>query len=437
MNATPSATHRDTVDDPDMERKGDDYWAYWPNYLTRMRFSNVHDKDNGLRAELTVFLDLPDVPVPADWTTLDLASGQSRAVIANRLREQWAGPGAPPWREMLGAASYQIRELVRQGEEVIRIGAHRDIRPARYALYPLLPEGQITILYGDGASLKSMIAMGIGMSVQEARPLLPGTNADSVARLSRQGPALYLDYETNADEQNARMRRIAAGFGLHSYKALLYRECHIPIPKEVATLKGLVDEYNSRLVIVDSLGAALGGDPNDAAITIAAMTALRSLGTTVLCIDHVTKTDDQGKPIGSAYKYNYARAAFHAKRVQEAGSDEVRVALIHRKANNGRLVAPMGYKVAFTEEEDGPITISHLDVRDDDELAQHTSIASRIKYEVRRGPKRAPDLQEAMKAKDDRLKPSTFNTTLRRLVQRKEIVILPDGSYALAARQDA
>jgi hypothetical protein len=420
-------------DDPTIERKGDDYWAYWPAYMVRMRFSSIHEKDAALRAELTVFLDVEGAPSPADWTTLDLASGQTRAIVANRLREHTPGPGGPPWREMLGQASYEIREIHRTGEQIQRIGGTRAIRQARYALYPILPEGQISILYGDGASLKSMIAMGVALSVQECRALLPGTTAGQFRDLSRQGPPLYLDYETNADEQHARMKRVAAGFGLGNYQEMLYRECHIPIPKDAPALRALVDEHDCKLVIVDSIGAALGGDPNDAATAIATMTALRSLRTTVLCIDHVTKTDDQGKPIGSAYKYNYARAAFHAKRVQENDSDVVNVALIHKKANNGRLVSPLGFAVTFSEEEDGPIKINRLDIRDNPELAQHATSGSRIEHALKHGALRAPELKTAV----GEMKQGTFDQSLRRMVKSGRVVVLPDGRYGLgeAARR--
>ncbi len=424
------------VDDPAILKVGDDYWAEWPAYMIRMRFSGLHDgRDGALRAELTILLDIPNVPVPAAWTNLDLADWDRRSRIADGLRPHWVGPGAPPWRELLSLASYQIRERFRQGEPAEKIGKRRQVRERRYALWPFLPEDQITILYGDGASLKSMIAMSIGLSVGEGTALLPATNAEGVARLSRQGPALYLDYETNADEQNARMRRIAAGFGRVGYADMIYRECHIPLWRDAMALRALVDEHDCRMVIVDSLGAALGGDPNEATVAIAAMTTLRSLSTTVLCIDHVTKTDEQGKPIGSAYKFNYARSAWYARRVQDTDADDVRVALIHKKSNNDKLVAPIGYNVHFEEAEDSPITISRIDIRDDPELAQHTSVRARIEYALRRGPVRAPALQENLKGVDEKMKPITFTTALRRLVKAGKVIVLPDGSYALAHRE--
>lgn len=428
---TTAAATPETALEPMLERRGDSYWAAWPDYMTRILFENIHEKSGALWAEVTVYVDIPGAPVPAAWTELHISLEEARGRLANRLKERWDGRKPPPYQEMLGAAAYLIRDRLRTGEPVQRIGGKRPVRETRYTVYPLLPENQISILYGDGASLKSMIAMSLGLSVQECRQLLPGTRLGQSADTSRTGPVAYFDYETNADEQHARMRRLAAGFGLGSYREMHYRECHIPLHKDAAQLRSLVDEYDYRMVIIDSMGAALGGDPNDAAVVIAAMNALRSLGTTVLCIDHVTKTDEQGKPIGSGYKWNFARAAFHAKRVQETDSDVVNVALVHTKANNDKLVSPLGFAVRFSEDEAGPITVKHLEIRDHEELAKLASSASRILHALKRGALSASDLKAAVVGE---MKPATFDKTFKRLRDRGAIIVVPGtgGLYGLA-----
>ncbi len=419
-----------TIDDPIIERREDGLWAVWPNYLIRMRFSELRESRGGLACELTIFLDLPDVPVPAEWTTLDLTNGQSRAQIANRLRENWVGPAGPPWRELLGIASYEIRERFRTGEVITRIGEGLPVQEPSYVVSPILVENQIAILYGDGASLKSLTALILGLSVQTRKALLPGTTVTEPDPLGHNGRVLYLDYETSAGEQNRRIQRLAAGFGLEGYGTIDYRESRIPLAREGAILRALVGEYDSRLVIVDSLGAAMGGDPNEAENVIAAMNVLRSLGTTVLALDHVTKVDDSGKPIGSVYKFNYTRSGFQAKRVQEEDSDDVRVILLHRKSNNGRLVSPLGLAFRF-EGETGPIRVKRTELRDDPEMAKHTTLASRILYQLGKGSMRAPDLKDALVENDEGIKPNTFNRTFKRLIDAGRIAPLPDGRYGL------
>lgn len=427
-NVPPPADARSAFGEPVRYRRGDEYWCDWPDYLCRLRFTGVHETREALRAEVTIYLDIEGAPSPIEWTAIDLASSDSRNRIAGRLRQQWEGPGAPPYGDMLLDASYWVRETFLGGEQVQRISGHRTITTARQLLHPLLPEGQTTILYGDGASLKSMIAASVALSVNEERDLLPGTHATAPRDTSRQGPCLYLDYETNLDEQHSRIQRLAAGFGLASYREVLYRECHVPLPRDAATLRALVDEHRCRLVVVDSLGAAMGSDPNDAAATIAAMNALRSLKTTVLCIDHVTKTDEQGRPFGSAYKFNYSRAAWHAKRVQEQDSDVVNVALIHKKANNGRLVSPLGFTVRFPAEEDGPITMRALDIRDDPDLAEHASVPSRIKRLLGHGPMKREDVKHQI---GDNLRRGTFDNAVKRLRDSGQILEMQGGILAL------
>ena len=299
--ATAVAQQPAATGDPMFRKSGDDYWVEWPDYMVRLRLSGVYEDKAGIHAEMVLYVDHEGAPSPAEWTQINLSSAQTRAQTANRLKESWAGPVPPPYRDMLNAAAVWAAEKFREGEPLLKIGGPRVVQAGRFALYPLLPERQTTIIYGDGASCKSLLCMAMAMSVQQGRGLLPGTR---MGQVSQDGPSLYLDFETNQDEQHARIRRIMDGFGPQTgairqeFREMLYRECHHPLHKEAATIRRIVDDNRVGMVVVDSLGAAVGGDPNDAGEVIRTMNALRSFGVTVLAVDHVTKTDDQGKPFG-------------------------------------------------------------------------------------------------------------------------------------------
>ncbi len=409
---------------------GDDYVCDWPLFATTFTFSRVGEQRGAVRAELRVEVNVPGAPSPAEWTTIaDLASSDIRSRIAERLYKQWSGPAAPPYQAMLLAACFWVHEEYSKGAEVREIGAaSQPIRQDRYLLRPFLVENQINMLYADGASLKSMIALAVGMSIQERRVLLPGTELGQRTERSRSGRVLMEDHETSEDEQHARVRRLSLGFGFNLKEPILYRASHRALWRDSHALRQIVEDHDVSLVIVDSLGAALGGDPNDAASVIAAFEALRSLETTVLLVDHVTKLDDQMKPIGSTYKWDYARSAFYAKRVQEADSDAVQVALIHTKANNGRLVRPKGLTVKFSDDEDGPITISGFDVREEGEFQHFASAPDRFRYALGRGGLDSDHLREAV----GDMKADTFNKTLKRLRAKGEIITIHgDQKYYL------
>ena len=84
---------------------------------------------------------------------------------------------------------------------------------------------------------------------------------------------------------------------------------------------------------------ALGGDAGSDEKVLAFMAALRTLQTTVLLIDHMTKgadSEDRGA-FGSAYKKNQGRSMWE---MRQAADGELTMGLYHRKTNLGRLGPP-------------------------------------------------------------------------------------------------
>ena len=105
------------------------------------------------------------------------------------------------------------------------------------------------------------------------------------------------------------------------------------------------------MVIVDSIAAACGGEPERADIALRLCNAVRALDTTALLIGHQTKgNDDTGKPFGSVFGTNEARSTMEIKRQQAAGQDTMNLGLYHRKINDGRLEKPIGISVSFSDD---------------------------------------------------------------------------------------
>ena len=83
-----------------------------------------------------------------------------------------------------------------------------------------------------------------------------------------------------------------------------YFAAQSPLVDWIDTLADHVAGEQFDLVVIDSVGMALGGDAGSDEKVLAFMTALRTLQTTVLLIDHMTKgadSEDRGA-FGSAYK---------------------------------------------------------------------------------------------------------------------------------------
>ena len=62
------------------------------------------------------------------------------------------------WQIILEVLAKTIVDHVRRGEDVKVLDTSQEVRRPEYLLYPLLPKGQPTILYGDRGALKSHFA---------------------------------------------------------------------------------------------------------------------------------------------------------------------------------------------------------------------------------------------------------------------------------------
>lgn len=379
-------------------RTGDDFWASWPEHSTRFRFSAVHEDRGAIQAEFTAYIDVEGAPEPAEWTILTLSNRTARSQIATGLSEHREGP---PYREMLLMASNWVAEQVRHGEPVKRLGQKYIPEPQRYALWPYLPLGVITSFYGEGGSGKSFLALYFLLLIQE------GLERNGLRPTKLR--VLYLDYECNWDEQQSRLMRVAQGMGLESYEDILYVECYRPLHDDLPAIRRLIDENNIDVVVVDSMSLASGGDPKEHKDVNRTMGALRSLRRTVLVLDHVTKSGDQGKAIGAQSKFDYSRSAIEAVREREPNGDGIQVGIFHRKANNGPLHQAMGFDLSFDGDE-GPVIISRMDVRDTETLAQRVPLRDRILHAVSRGPLDLAALKELL--------PDVSEAALRRACYR-------------------
>lgn len=401
-------------------RSGDDLWAEWPDYLVRMRFSELSEEKGGYHSNYAIFVDLPNAPSPADWGQMNLSASQTRSGVAKRLEEQWSGPVCPPYRDMLSEAAGWVVEQYREGEPLKVIGDKRPVTPTRYALWPIMPLNELTVMFADGGSGKSMLAIAWVMAMQQNQQLLglmPG---------AKNLRALYLDWETHDYEQHNRFWRVANGFGLEDPKPILYRECYRPLHRDIANIRRMVEDNDVNVVVIDSIGAAVGGDPIDAAANIGMVGAIRSLRVTTLAVDHVNKTESNGKPFGSVYKFNYARAAWELKKAVSGDENQINIALLHRKANNGRLQSAMGFRLDF-DGDDGPVTITRQEVADMPELAVHLPLTERIRGIIRRNHFNNEQIVEAIQEFTPESKRDTINRLISRLRQSGEVEAIAGG----------
>ena len=200
-----------------------------------------------------------------------------------------------------------------------------------YQVWPLLPSHQPSIIYGQGGIGKSWLAVYLAALVDNGITR-NGLNADV-------GRTLYVDWETDRDTIEGRAWAIKQGEPQIAPEwGLAYQQAQGPLTDWIDDLANHVDREQFDLVVIDSVGMALGGDANDAQTVLAFFGALRQLDATTLLIDHMGKgpeAADRGA-FGSVYKRNSARSVWEMRQAE----GELTIGLYHRKANNSKLSPP-------------------------------------------------------------------------------------------------
>jgi len=175
---------------------------------------------------------------------------------------------------------------------------------------------------------------------------------------------------------------------------MAYLRCSAPLHEIARQVQRHLTESGCNMVIIDSIAAACGGEPERADVALRLCNAVRALGTTALLIGHQTKgNDDTGKPFGSVFWTNEARSTMEIKRQQDAGQDTMNLGLYHRKINDGRLEKPLGVSVSFSED---TIKFSSQSIVDVPELAARLPAKEVVqRYLMEHGPSSVEEIAAA------------------------------------------
>lgn len=293
---------------------------------------------------------------------LALKLGSARSLSPFLRRLDAAFPSFPwSWETIMEAVLESVVERLRIGEPVEDLSSELASIHTPYLVSPILPADQTTILYGDGKSYKSLMALWLATAISLNQPL-PGM------KVQDQRPVLYLDWEADSDTHKRRLRRIAMGMEV-GRPHIAYRRMYRSIADEVAQVRRIVDQLDAGLVVIDSLGWACGGDLVKNEIAIPTMNALREIPCTRLVIAHVS-TDGAARrdavPFGSRFFFNAARALWKVTRGSRG------VTLTNRDTNDDDRRTPIGLSFEF-DPESGPIRIFERPLGEDPNVEEVAS----------------------------------------------------------------
>lgn len=336
-----------------VRRDGLGYVLALPSVATEMRCGAVTSRSGELHAELSVSCALPGVTSRSGHLfrgRFNISSVRTRKELAGHLAARTPGSEID-WPELLEQFCVGVLAGESEGQPFVRVGRLPQRIAERFLVEPLLPLGKATILFGDGGVGKSYFAVGMAVSVETGREIVPGFRPV-------RSHVMYLDWESDQADLDERVKAVAVGADIEPPE-ITYRRCVGPLRNQLEPVARQVAAEDVGLVVVDSVGLAMGttgesGDANQGAIelfeALAELGAARITPVTALAIDHVSKEASKsesgaGKPYGSGYKAFLARSTWELRQGKEREADgTMHLGLFHRKSNLSREQAPIGLR---------------------------------------------------------------------------------------------
>jgi len=308
---------------------------------------------------------------------LILTSRSGKDTLLRTLNKRFEDPPVE-WFDVIEVVTHKTIEFMRQTAAVEMIGHERKFKSpnAGFILNPILRRNQPTILYGEGGSGKSLLAIYFSLLVQA------GLEQNGLS--GEPSNVLYCDFETDPHDFEQRVFGIAAGFPDLEGVEIGYRRCSQPFMAELESVARQVSEREIDLLVIDSFDAALSANSSDGETIMPIFNALRDLNVTALLVDHKSKSDSGQTrsvgPIGSIMKLNRARSV-----IEVAASEGDTVGLFHRKCNIGKRFKPLGLALKFEGgDELQKLTFERTKISDTD-LDQKLRLYERIEAKLRQG----------------------------------------------------
>jgi hypothetical protein len=357
-----------------------------------------------LMGELSVRCDLPGASPVGNDKNLSIAdfnfsSARARQDRAKLLALRANTGNHLDWFGLMEEFSQKVLEADRTGQPAV------DLRtlPAPAAEDTLNVEGLYllrrhpTILFGDGGAAKSYLGLYLA------------------GRLSERGVRVGLfDWELAGEDHRERLERLFPD----GMPRILYARCERPLVHEIDRLRRIVREQELEYLVYDSVAFACDGPPEAAEIAGRYFRAVRQIGGGSLHIAHVSKGENADqKPFGSAFWHNGARSTWYAQLAGgDSNSENLSLGLFNRKANLGRLRAPIGFTIAFAEDR---TTFRRSDVADNPDLAAKLTVRQRMAYLLRGGAMTMEQLAEEIDSKPETIKRTAY--------RNKGLFIVMDG----------
>ena len=398
------------------------YTFKWKDEQLQVVVTRLHEhRDGHISCELDWTTTNPQYHTHLLRTSFNLSSSLTKSNLIKQLAEAYKEK--VDWNATVEQLRVITVDRMRAGEPIQELWTDDKIAPPEYKLYPILPEGEPTMLYADGGSGKTYVSLYIAMCIQ-----LPWIE-NPLRFKPKFGKVLVLDYEAGGNTATLRLKRIKMGHDLPEFM-VEYRRCEIPLEKEVDRIVSYIKEREIDTVIIDSVFGASAGGLNDDGVAKGFFQAVRGLPTTTLILHHVAKgikkTDDK-TAYGSAFFKNAVRMSWELISESGKGEPTLKLGLFNRKSNNARLHNPIGIEIEF-DDPYGPVSFHPYDVEGDgsDVIQQSLPLGKRIINALKHGPMITSDIAKEVG--------SSYHQVAARLNEMKKAnkaLRLPDSRWGL------
>jgi hypothetical protein len=273
--------------------------------------------------------------------------------------------------------------------------------------YPYVQADGISILFGEGGSMKSYLASWIGLRMALGIYGAAGQPMPPV-------PVLYLDWEATEDRQRMRTWAVMRGIDAGAMDDVALAEVPFFWRRMIGSLgdnmrwvEDELDKHSIGMVIIDSLGQASAplGAIEESATTNKHHGWVQELGVPVLEIHHERKsngalTPERHNMFGSVYTFNTARTVTQISTTEEQRYDTggiKKVAARNQKLSDGKVPEPIALTFEFHNAENGgteSVEVRQGALADEVDLMEKMTVLQRIVKAVEHGALKAEAIAE-------------------------------------------
>jgi hypothetical protein len=305
------------------------------------------------------------------------------------------------WDGVLTQVAHLAKTRYREGEPIIDLSTVESTDSPRWLLPGFIEDTvRPTLIAAGGGTGKSTIGVAAAMSVATNIPFLN-------IFPERVCPVLYMDWEADPQIHSERAQALWRGQGLDgkfSSESLFYQRQTASLHELISSLKKKIYEQNIGFAVLDSVGMARGGAPEDAEATIKLFNAVRKMNIPVLAIDHMSKEALSNKnghqtAIGSVYTTNSVCRVW----IMKSSDDGTGISLDDVKRNNTKRQKTLGFNIHYMhdgsiDQRAAEIIYESTDFRDLDSSVQPSGQKYQIMHVIQNNgglPMAIKDIAEA------------------------------------------